>query len=71
MYNSQNSNDYDPWGSYGYDNNDPTSYDYTYYKGKKGGAQVNPARAIHSSGPIGCHVVPYLYRSFSAKEPYN
>jgi len=49
MYNSQNNNNYDPWGSYGYDSYDPTSYDYTYYKGKKGGAQVNPARAMHSS----------------------
>lgn len=34
---------YDPYGSnnYGYDSYDPYSYDYTYYKGKKGIPQLN------------------------------
>jgi len=37
-------NQYDPYGGYGYDSYDPYSYDYTYYKGKKGVPQLHEPR---------------------------
>ena len=38
----QNAGGYGSYGGYGgYDSYDPYSYDYTYYKGKKGIPQVN------------------------------
>lgn len=39
---------YNPYGDYyGYDSYDPYSYDYTYYKGKKGIPQLSERKGMH------------------------
>lgn len=61
MYDNNN----DPWGSYGYDSYDPYSYDYTYYKGKKGGAQ------LHEHGRNGGARRPRRFQSKAQFPPYH